>query len=70
MKYYFTINLSAQDYMPYYQGLVQNIVVTAHNGKRVQFPAMHLRNFLSPAGIYGKFCLETAENKFISLTKL
>lgn len=70
MKYYFTINLTSQEFYPYYQGHIQAIVVTATNGQRVQFPAMHLRKFLVSSGIRGTFCLETENNKFSSLTKI
>ncbi len=70
MKYYFSIAMTTQEFMPYYHGRVQAIVVTSTLGKRVQFPAMHLRKFLSASGIYGYFCLETENNKFKSLQKL
>lgn len=70
MKYYFSINLSTEEYLPYYQGRVRDVIVTSDQGKRVQFPAMHLRKFLTSAGIYGHFCMETKNSKFISLTRL
>lgn len=70
MKYYFNLHLSAQQYLPYYQGQIQAIVVTTTQGQRIQFPAMHLRKFISNAGIQGYFCLETQNNKFLSLKKL
>ena len=70
MKYYFTIYMSVEDFMPYYQGKAQTVVTTATNGQRIQFPAMHMRKFLTKSGIKGSFCLETQNNKFISLTKL
>ena len=69
MKYYFSINLSTEEFMPYYQGKIHNVVVTTHQGLKVQFPAMHLRKFLLNGGVKGNFCLETKNNKFLSLTK-
>ncbi len=70
MEYYFSIKMTTKDFMPYYQGLSQNIIATTNEGVRVQFPAMHLRKYLSGAGIQGYFCLKTKNSKFLSLTKI
>jgi len=70
MKYYFSLNLTTEEFLPYYQGSAHTIVVTTNRGLNVQFPAMHLRKFLLNGGISGNFCLETENNKFLSLTKL
>lgn len=47
MTYYFSLNLSNQDYLLYYQGAIHTIVVTTDEGLRLEFPAMHLRKFLT-----------------------
>jgi hypothetical protein len=70
MNYYFSISISYKDFLPYYQGQAHAIVVTATNGQRVQFPAMHMRKFLTPSGISGTFCLKTINGKFSSLEKI
>ncbi len=70
MKYYFSLNISKNEFLPYYRGEIQSIVVTSNLGTTVKFPAMHLRKHLSSCGIYGHFCLETQNNKFLSLKKL
>jgi hypothetical protein len=70
MKYYFSINLSASEFLPYYQGRVEAIIATTTEGVRVQFPAMHLRQYVTSSGVNGIFCLETQNNKFSSLIKL
>jgi hypothetical protein len=70
MKYYFSINITTTEFLPYYQGTIQNVVVTTTQGIKVQFPALHLRNYLTTSGIKGNFCLETQQNKFVSLAKL
>jgi len=46
------------------------MVVTTSTGLRVQFPAMHMRKYLLSSGISGYFCMETRNNKFLSLTKI
>ena len=70
MKYYFSLNITKNDFLPYYRGEVQWIVVTTNLGTTVKFPAMHLRTHLSSFGISGHFCLETQNNKFLSLIKI
>ncbi|MFB0979920.1 MAG: DUF2835 family protein [Alteromonadaceae bacterium] len=70
MKYYFAIKMTSAEYFPYYEGKVQQLVVTTTTGIRVQFPAMHLRKYLLSNGISGYFCMETKNNKFLCLTKI
>lgn len=70
MKYYFSINISANEFLPYYQGSIRDVVVRASDGTRVQFPAMHLRKYLTTSGVQGYFCLQTQNNKFLSLDKI
>lgn len=70
MKYYFSINMTSQEYLPYYQGRAKSIIVVSSEGVRVEFPAMHLRNYLTASGIKGQFCLQTKDNKFLSLHKI
>ena len=70
MKYYFSLNISKNEFLPYYRGEVHSIVVTTNLGTTVKFPAMHLRKHLTSGGIYGHFCLETQNNKFLSLIKM
>lgn len=69
-QFFFNLQLTAAEVMPYYQGQASAIVVTTLTGQRVQFPAMHLRPFITSNGISGKFCLLTKNNKFFSLEKL
>jgi hypothetical protein len=70
MKYYFSLKLSATEFLPYYQGTFENVQVITNQGIKVEFPAMHLRKFITSSGIDGDFCLETKENKFLCLFKL
>ena len=70
MKYYFYLYITNQEYLPYYQGGIQSIVVRSDQGVKVEFPAMHLRKHLKGTGIKGHFCLQTLNNKFLSLDKI
>ncbi|WP_284297418.1 DUF2835 domain-containing protein [Thalassotalea loyana] len=69
-SYFFSINMSTQDFLPYYQGRVQSLVVTTTTGLRVEFPAMHLRKYVDSLGVRGLFCLKTDQGKFVSLTRI
>lgn len=62
--------MTSKEYLPYYQGRANSIVVVTIEGVKVEFPAMHLRNYLTATGINGYFCLQTKDNKFLSLDKL
>jgi hypothetical protein len=62
--------MTSDEFFPYYQGRILSVVVQTETGIKVQFPAMHLRNYITPSGVSGRFCLETLNNKFISLTKV
>ena len=70
MIYYFSIHVTAKEFLPYYRGEILSIIVTTNSGTRIKFPAMHLRKHLTNSGISGNFCLETQNNKFLSLNKL
>ncbi len=62
--------MTTQEFFPYYQGKAQSIIVRSNEGVRVEFPAMHLRNYITTSGIKGQFCLQTKNNKFLSLHKV
>lgn len=68
--YYFQLAFSYREFLPYYQGKVSVVSVLTVDGIRVQFPAMHLRTYLTASGISGHFCLTTENNKFKSLKKI
>lgn len=57
--------------MAYYQGHYSAIQVIATNGQSIQFPAEHIRAYVTSNGVKGWFQLETTlQNKFVSLKKL
>jgi len=70
MKYYFSVNMTYDEFLPFYQGKVNNVVVTSTVGKRIQFPAMHIKKFLLSNGIRGHFCMHTKNNKFVAIEKI
>lgn len=51
----FSLNLSAERYLRYYQGHARSVSVLADDGRRVEFPANALRPFVTRQGIHGHF---------------
>jgi hypothetical protein len=67
----FYLHLSPAECRQYYEGFYKSIQVVAQTGQRIQFPAEHIRTFVTANGIDGLFELELeANNKFRSLQKL
>jgi len=67
----FSLNISSEAFLRYYQGGASVVVVQAEDGRRVQVPANSFRSFVSQQGIVGRFELELDENnKLINLKKL
>jgi hypothetical protein len=70
-RYEFHLRMTPNDYLDYYRGIVQSVVVRAASGQRVQFPASMLRPFVTDAGIEGNFVLLCDENnKCIELRRV
>lgn len=69
-RFYFSLAISASDYLPYYQGTVTTVVVRAHDGRKVSFPAAHLRRFVTANGVQGQFCMTVNDQlRFVSLER-
>ena len=61
-EFRFRLAIPADDYLAYYQGAAQNVVVEMASGQRLQFPAEALRPFVSHDGVYGEFVLRVDAN--------
>ena len=69
-EYYFELHISGNEYLRYYKGQAQSIVVTALDGRNVKFPATALREFVDELGVHGRFVLETdANNKLLGVRR-
>jgi hypothetical protein len=67
----FTLSISYEDYLRYYQGRARSVSASADDGRRIEFPAEHLRPFVLHDGVRGRFELVFDENnKFIELRKI
>ncbi len=67
----FSLNISPEAFLRYYQGAASVVIVQAEDGRSVQLPANSLRAFVTPQGIVGRFEIELDQNnKLIKLKKL
>lgn len=68
--YQFSLHLSAEECLGYYQGHYRNLIVTARTGERIQIPAKHFHRFIQKDGIHGLFTILLDEKgKLINLIK-
>lgn len=69
--YRFQLSLTYEECRQYYDGMYKAIQVRAHTGQTVQFPAEHIRPYVTSQGVQGIFEMEVDNmNKFKSLNKL
>jgi len=64
----FKLKISADEYLKYYAGLAKSVSVISEDGRRIEFPAAHLREFITTNGIRGYFelCFDD-QNRFKQL---
>ncbi len=62
--------LSRAELLKYYHGHAQTIVATCVDGRRIRFPAHHVRRFVTKQGIYGRFLLQVNNSKLTRITRL
>ena len=67
----FYLNLTPERYLRYYQGAAKAVSVVSVDGRRLQFPAEHLRPFVTHNGVQGEFILHfDSRNKFLGLERV
>ena len=67
----FTLHLSAEKYLQFYQGSAKFVVVKTDDGRTLRFPANNLQQFVTKDGINGRFeMLFNNENKIVSFRRL
>lgn len=69
-EYRFRLDISADEYLDYYRGMVKHVIAPCSTGQNVQFPASLLQRHVLKDGIHGDFVLTTdANNKCIELRR-
>ena len=67
----FYLNLSYEQYLAFYQGVVKTVMVKADDGRNISFPDNNIQRYLTKTGIQGHFEMAlTAQNKFIAIKRL
>lgn len=67
----FDLNVTPQEYQQWYGGVARNVVVTARDGRRIQFPARVLQPFVTHTGVQGTFAIYfDDQNRYRDLRKL
>lgn len=62
-RYVVELGISADELRRLYAGTANTVVARDQiSGKTVRFPASNLRDFVSPAGVFGRFELQVDEN--------
>lgn len=56
-RFYFSLAISADQYLRHYRGAADRVIVRAQDGRSLSFPASSLRRFVSAAGVHGRFCM-------------
>ena len=58
-EFQFSLHISRDEYLRYYQGQAVAVVVTDKEGRSIRFPANALRTHVDHTGIHGRFRLIT-----------
>ena len=67
----FKLAISAEAYLSVYKGHARTISTMAFDGRRVEFSADRMKEFLTREGVNGVFEMEiTAKKKFLSIKRL
>jgi hypothetical protein len=67
----FKLSLSSEQFLRVYQGMAKNVTTRTDDGQLIQFPAQHIKPFLTHAGIHGYFEMTfSPEHKFIGIKRL
>lgn len=65
------ISLTAEQWLPFYRGMVKSVHATALDGRRIQLPAQVLQPFVTKDGIVGLFRVRfDQQNRFVDIELL
>jgi hypothetical protein len=67
----FRLNVDREEAMRYYRGEASAVVAITDSGQSLQFPALHVRRFITQSGIHGRFKIRFDDNhKMINLERI
>jgi len=56
-QFEFRLNITEQQYLNYYRGAINQVIVRSSQGATIQFPASLLTKFVTASGVHGHFVL-------------
>ncbi|GJL66101.1 MAG: hypothetical protein NPIRA05_10720 [Nitrospirales bacterium] len=66
-----SLNLPPHRFLAYYEGVVDEVVASASDGRKIRFPARVLRPFMTQNGVVGSFFITYDGNKkFVSIERV
>ena len=67
----FRLNVDREEAMRYYRGEASAVVARTDTGQSLQFPALHVRRFITQTGIHGRFRIRFDDNhKLLNLERI
>lgn len=64
------LDLPPHRFLAYYEGVVDDVVAKASDGRKIRFPARVLRPFMTQKGVIGSFFITYDDNKkFVSIER-
>ena len=68
--YTVTLDISADTYQRMYRGEARHVIALDSQGRRVQFPALSLRKFVTADGVRGRFRIRVdADNRLVDIQR-
>lgn len=68
--YTITLDISADAYQRMYRGEALHVLALDTQGRRVQFPALSLRKFVTTEGVRGTFLIRVdADNRLVDIQR-
>jgi hypothetical protein len=70
-RFYFNLSIPAAEYLRYYRGAAHTVIVHTNEGLKLSLPAANLRQFVTPSGIFGHFCVTVdAQRRLVGLERV
>ncbi len=71
IEYEFSLHISSDEYLHYYQGVAKAVQVRTECGKLIQFSADKIRQFVLEDGVHGRFIIRLDnKHKFLSVRRI
>ena len=61
-QFRFQLRISSDEFLEYYRGTTQEVMVSCYDGLIIQFPASLLKKHVTADGVHGAFVLTCEDN--------